>query len=150
MNLFWVLLSAHICGDVLSYSPLLSKAKRSNSFLLKTNSIARHCLVHAGFVLIVGWVAGIDGLFVAAGYIFVVHFGIDWFRIQIEPHFLNPKEFVVIDKRQFVKYLLHKKTQEGDIEVFMQKYFWTWLGVNITDQGLHLASMALFVWLVAR
>jgi hypothetical protein len=95
MKLFWVLLVAHFCGDVLFYSAHLSKAKRACTFLERFGAVARHCLIHASFILMVGWLSGIE-VFYAAAFIFGIHFGIDLLRIQVEPLFFDSDKFIII------------------------------------------------------
>ena len=145
MNLFVVLLVAHICGDVLSYSSLLSRAKRSDDIFKRNRAVIIHCLLHAIFVLLLGWLFRVEGSMIAAGYIFIVHFFIDFSRVQIEPIFFNTKKIVIINKNELVKCLLGKTEDIEGLKVFMSKYFLKWLVVNVVDQSLHLASIVVFV-----
>jgi hypothetical protein len=148
LNLFLVLVTAHVCGDVLTYSTLLARAKRSGSRFARAKAVALHCLIHAFFVLILGWLFGIKGAVVAAGYIFVVHFMIDFVRVQTELRLFDPKCFIIINKRQVLEHMLRRYGKHKEFETFMKKYFWKWGAVNILDQTLHLVSIAVFVLLV--
>jgi len=150
LNLFLVLLAAHVCGDVLTYSTILARAKRWGSRSFRAKALALHCLVHAFFVLILGWIFGVEGIVFAAGYIFFVHFGIDFVRVQTELHLFDPKYFIIINKRQVLEYMLGRYVKHKEFETFMKKYFWQWGAVNILDQTLHLVSIAVFALVVFR
>ena len=145
MNLFLVLVAAHVCGDVLTYSTFLARAKRSVSTSSRAKAVSLHCFVHAFFVLILGWLFGIKGTVVAAGYIFVVHFMIDFVRVQVEPHIFNSTDFVIVYKGQLINYVLGRRDDQRNLDRFIGKYFWKWLGMNFIDQSLHLASIVAYV-----
>jgi hypothetical protein len=146
LNLFLVLVAAHVCGDVLTYSAFLAIAKRSGNRSSRAKALALHCFVHAFFVLILGWLFGIKETVVAVGYIFVVHFMIDFVRVQVEPHIFNSTDLVIVNKSQLINYVLGRKDDQSRLDRFMGKYFWKWLMLNASDQSLHLASIVIFVW----
>jgi hypothetical protein len=150
LNLFLVLVTAHVCGDLLTYSTFLARTKRSGSRFARAKAVALHCLIHAFFVLILGWLFGIKGAVVAAVYIFTVHFMIDFVRVQVEPLFFNFSEPVIINKKQMVNYMLGKRGSHNNLDRFMNKYFWKWMMLNVSDQSLHIASIVTFVLLIGE
>mgnify|MGYP002338728343 CR=1 FL=1 len=95
MQLFLLMLAAHLCGDLLIYSPGLAQNKRSGSWGRRSLYILRHVLVHALFVWIWLWTYRPEFKIVASLYIFLVHYLIDIIRTYYEPAFIVKQDFPV-------------------------------------------------------
>ena len=55
IKLFMLMLAAHLCGDLLIYSPGLAQNKRSGSFGYRSKFILRHVIIHAILVWMWFW-----------------------------------------------------------------------------------------------
>ena len=144
MKLFLLLMAAHICGDVLIYSPKLSAAKRAEGMTKRMKATFFHCLNH--FLLIVCFLILFSYAFsfslFAAVCIAGAHFLIDITRIHIEDGIFNKKELVIIKKKDLLRYLLgHKDTE---LAPFIKRYGMKWLFLNVLDQGFHVSTILLF------
>ena len=93
---------------------------------------------------------GINRPFLAAGSIFIMHFIIDFSRVYFEQYLFKKDDFVIIDKKQLFRSAMNGFRGNSELDKFMQKYFWKWIGVNITDQSLHMVSLILCVWIITN
>lgn len=147
MQLFFLLLAAHICGDFFLYSPGMSTAKRVSDVGKRFKAVAIHCFYHALIIVFVLWIAGYGlGLIAqAAIFISILHFIVDVSRIHIEGFVFEKKDFAILKRKDVFAYLTGNKNAE--CSPFMGRYFRRWVFMNLADQGLHITIILLFLTL---
>lgn len=145
-NIIFTLYGAHLIGDVLLYVPWLSSQKRAESYARKILGTALHCFIHAALVVLLFSVFDLDQGYLAAVIIFCLHFTIDWSRVLLERQLIKPDDFVILERKKVVDWLLRKES--GETAKFMGKYFERWFVVNALDQTLHLISIFACAWLI--
>lgn len=146
LELFLLMLAAHLCGDVLIYSPGLAQNKRSGTLGYRSNFILRHVLIHALLVWIWLWQFTLSTQIAASLYILVVHFAIDIARTYYEPLLIDKQDFHVFQRKDIIQWLTGKSVNQ-DTKAFLSKYLKTWLGINLLDQSLHCVSILVFILL---
>ena len=146
MNLFLLLIAAHLCGDVLSYSRFLATLKRQDEISARIKGIALHCLIHGFFVLLWLWSVSWDLRFLAALYVYGTHFIIDFVRVPMERALIDKREFKILKRSDTLCYFLGKG--DPQTRVFMKKYLGKWTLVNGIDQSLHVLAIAVFVFVL--
>ena len=144
---FLALYAAHLCGDVLTYFPWLARAKRSEDKERKATAVLTHCLIHAGFVLLWFWLFNLPFALLAASYILLVHFTIDFCRVSFEKKLIAQGELVIFHKKEIFLWLLRR--EEGDVSRFMNNHFTKWASINIADQSMHLLAILGLVLLLS-
>ena len=143
ITIFLSLLAAHFLGDWLCYSRESSGRKRNRALGSRLKAIGWHCLKHAGWSFVcLAWLGDWRLMLYSGLYIFIIHFCIDFTRIQIEEGLFDPAEFRVLKRREVFDYLIGRRGHP--IDAFMGKYFRRWALLNIADQTAHVASLALF------
>ena len=147
MIYFIGLYTAHLCGDVLAYFPVLSRAKRENRNNQKILAIAIHCLIHSLFVLLWFRILKLDRVTYAMVYIFIIHFIIDLSRIYYEGLIIGSGKVLILKWEELVRWLI-KKEEEGHVGRFMEKNFVKWMVVNVLDQGMHFLSIAVIAYII--
>jgi len=142
IELFLRLIAAHLCGDLLSYSRLLARMKRSKRHLKKLGGLGVHCLVHALFVWL--WLWGMPWPLKAWAsiYIFATHFLIDVVRINVEPLLIDKSQFVILRRKDVFRYFMGKGEAKSD--AFLSRHFKKWSLVNAGDQLLHVSAIGIF------
>lgn len=146
LQLFLLILAAHLCGDLLIYSPGLAQNKRSGSWGRRSWYILRHVLIHALFVWIWLWTYSLELKVLASLYIFVVHYLIDISRTYYEPALIAKQDFHIFSRKDLLAWLTGRSVPD-ETQVFLKKHLRTWLGINLLDQSLHLISIFVFVLL---
>ena len=144
--MFLLLIAAHLCGDVLSYSRFLSGLKRSERLGVKIGGIGLHCFIHGLFVLVWLWPLPWGIRLWAAVYIFVTHFIIDFARTPVERALIDKRDFRILKRSDPLFYFLGKGNPET--RAFMKKYLGGWTLANVIDQSLHITAIAIFALLV--
>lgn len=144
LKLFFLILGAHLCGDVLIYSPALAGNKRSGPFLQRSKFILRHVLIHALLVWLWLWPFSFQLKLTASLYILIVHFLIDISRTYYEPILINKNDFHIFQRRDIFKWLTGKPINQ-ETKTFLAKYLKIWLSINLLDQSLHFLSILIFV-----
>jgi len=147
VNLFFLLIAAHLCGDLLVYSDNVSEAKRKGELRSRVAAIGFHCLVHACWVWVWLWPQGIERKITAGFFVFIAHFIIDFTRIYVEPRWLGRDKIKILKRREVLRWL----GGQGDNEtrIFMKTSFVPWLTINVVDQSLHLVAIIGFVYFLA-
>jgi hypothetical protein len=93
---------AHFCGDILIYSPKLSRQKWKDELLQKLQALGIHCAIHGAWVWILLWPLDSWIRIRAALYIFVVHFVVDYTRPYIQQIFITKDEFAYFERKDFL------------------------------------------------
>lgn len=145
-NIILALYGAHLIGDVLLYIPWLSNQKRAESYTRKILGTALHCFIHAILVVLLFSIFNLDQGYLAAVIIFCLHFTIDWSRVLLERRLIKPDDFLILERKKVVGWLLRKES--GETAHFMNKYFKRWFVVNALDQTLHLIAILTCAWLI--
>ncbi len=146
LRFFLLLAGAHYCGDLLSYSPKSSGRKRGGKVLLRVRALVIHCLIHVLWIWVWLWAWDSRLKIQASVFLFIAHFVIDFSRPYIEAA-LIPKEHFVIFKKKKDVLLWFKGKASKEVRDFLDVYFFRWLFVNVFDQGMHIASIAVFCWM---
>ena len=149
IQLIILLLSAHICGDFFLYSPQMSFNKRVPDVNRRLKAISIHCLYHALIILFMLWLAAYPFFFMirAALIIGITHFIIDISRIHLEGRMFDKKDFTILSRKDFFLFLAGNKNT--DCAPFMKKYLRRWVITNLTDQGLHIGIILIFIFVWA-
>jgi hypothetical protein len=149
IQLLLLLLSAHICGDFLLYSPQMSSAKRVPDFNRRLKAIAIHCLYHSLIIIFMLWIAAYPFFFMirAALIIGLMHFIIDISRIYLEGRIFDKKDFTILNRKDFFSFLAGNKNT--DCAPFMKKYLRRWVITNLIDQGSHIGIILIFIFVWA-
>lgn len=145
IQLFVLMLAAHVCGDIVLYSQMVSKSKRNGKFIQRSKFISIHVLIHAAFLWIWLWPYDFDLKVSASLYILLVHFLIDMSRTYFEQYFIDKKDVYIFSRKDIFK-LFFQRSQNKAKRKFLQKYLRTWLGINVLDQALHGASILIFIF----
>jgi hypothetical protein len=111
-------------------------------------SIGAHCLIHVVCVLLWLWPFGRQVIIWACIYVFAVHFLIDYVRTSFEMRAIPEGELRVVKRQQALLYLIGRADHETNL--FLGEYLKVWLGAAIVDQGLHAASLGVFVVALGR
>lgn len=147
-GLFFRLLAAHICGDVITYSPTISQSKRSPQNLRRTIAIVVHCFIHILFIWIWLWDVSINIKLFASIYFFIVHSIIDSMRVVVEDTLIKNEDTIIIRRKDVFYWLIGRSTLE--MKEFMNKYFIKWILINVFDQVFHFLSIFLFVYFLIK
>jgi len=137
------LLSAHVCGDALIYSRSVSGLKRADSALARVLGTFVHCVFHAVFVFLFLWHVSLHARLLACVYVFGVHFLIDFSRVFAERNLFPSQDILILSKKDVFRFLAGKAREP--VNAFFRTNLKTWVGMNLLDQGLHLASLLVFV-----
>lgn len=143
-----LLLCAQYSGDFLVYSTRLSSGKRTDDLPVRLRALFLHCLIHLGWVLVWLWFYEWQLKILAALYIFVIHFVIDFSRPYVERVVISRDEFVVTSRKDILMWFWGKS--DDRTSRFMRKFFPQWVFVNILDQGSHILSIIIFAWVVSK
>ena len=149
ITVFFLILGAHVCGDMFVYSPRIAKRKRSGSFLERSKFISGHAFIHAFFIWIWLWSYGLYLKISASIYILIVHFLIDIARTYYEQKVIDEEKFHIFQRKDIVKLAL-RKTVSQDTQCFLNQYRFSWLRINVLDQTFHFLSIFLFVLIWSR
>ncbi len=140
------LLGAHFFGDVLSNSSKLAELKRRGSSLSRVKATALHCGIHAVWVFLFTWPWGMQIMLMAGIYIGTTHFAIDLSRIFIEQNVIPEKEFIVLKRKEVLRWFLGKGNEH--VNSFMNSHFKRWFLINFFDQTSHMVVAIIFVFYV--
>jgi hypothetical protein len=146
LRFFLLLVGAHFCGDLLSYSPKSSGIKRADQSWLQIKALTLHCLIHALWVWAWIWPWESNIKIKVSFFLFAAHFIIDFIRPRIEAILIPKEKFVIFKKKKDVL-LWFKGQADKQVTDFLDAYFYRWLFVNVFDQGLHIASLIVCTWL---
>jgi hypothetical protein len=105
-----------------------------------------HCLIHAALVVLLFSIFNLAQGYLAAVIIFFLHFTIDWSRVLLEKRLIKPDDFVILERKKVLCWLLGKES--GEISHFMKKYFKRWFAVNAIDQTFHIITIFVCAWLI--
>lgn len=138
---------AHLCGDLVTYSPMVSRAKRSPNVAYKILATALHATVHGALAWV--WLWGLDpslrGLLPVG--IGVAHFLVDFSRILVEEALMGRERPYVLKRKDAIKWLTGRASFE--VDSYMREYYVRWFLINIGDQVAHLLSIIGFVALAS-
>jgi hypothetical protein len=137
------LMAAHVCGDALIYSRFVSGLKRADSAWSRVLGTFLHVLFHAAFVFLFLWHVPFRARLLACLYVFGVHFLIDIARVLAERKLYASQDIIIFSKKDVLRFLAGRAREP--VNVFFRKNMKTWVGMNLLDQGLHLASFLVFV-----
>ncbi len=149
LTLFLLMLAAHLCGDVLIYSPSMARNKRSGSFWSRSQVIFRHALIHALLIWLWLWPYPLSLKIYASVYILLVHYLLDISRTYYEEILIDKQEFHIFSRKDLWKWIRGKPLQQ-ETKAFLKKHMKVWLSINLLDQSLHLLSILVFVLVWAR
>jgi hypothetical protein len=137
------LMAAHVCGDAVIYSRFVSGLKRADSALSRVLATFLHCLFHAAFVFLFLWHVSVRARLLACVYVFGVHFLIDAARVFAERNLVPSQDILILSRKDVLRFLTGRAREP--VNAFFRKNMKTWVGMNLLDQGLHLASLLVFV-----
>ncbi|MBD3242876.1 MAG: DUF3307 domain-containing protein [Chitinivibrionales bacterium] len=133
------LVLAHLCGDLVTYSPMVSRAKRSRNPAFKILATALHAAVHGALAWV--WLWGMNATLrtvLPLGIAFA-HFSIDFTRILIENALMGRERPYVLKRKDVIKWLTGRASFE--VDSYMRQYYVRWFLLNIGDQVAHLLSI---------
>jgi hypothetical protein len=135
-NALFLLLLAHILGDVVFASYKLSVLKRSPGLLSRLSGLGAHCAVHALAAGALLFAAG-KGYFRGAFLVFLIHLAIDAARSGLERRLFGSGD-VYVKRSEFVAWISGRGNNPEKMNL---RNLRSWFAVNLLDQGLHLASL---------
>lgn len=148
VTIFLPLLAAHFCGDVLAYTPAVSKHKRDEKKVFKLFAVVLHSFIHAIFCLL--WLFGkpITVAVVASVFILLFHGIIDSFRLFFENRIIGNVDIPILTRRDIFS-LLFPHMKPVILSGFMQKFGKRWVVLNLIDQFLHIVSLITVCYLLS-
>ena len=108
IQLFLLMAAAHVCGDIILYSQIVSKSKRSGSFFKRSKFITIHVIIHVAFLWVWLWPYGFDLKVSASLYIFLAHFLIDISRTYFEQALIDKKDIYFFSRKDICKLFFQK------------------------------------------
>ncbi len=138
------LLAAHVCGDALIYSRFVSGLKRSDKASSRLLATALHCIFHALFVFLFLWYVPVRTRLAACLYVFFAHFLIDYSRVFVERKIYRPEDVIIFSKKDILRFIAG--SAKDPVNTFFGKHRKIWLGMNLLDQGMHLATLCAFAF----
>lgn len=133
---FFLLLLAHLLGDVIFPSYRLSLLKRDSRIPSRLLGIGGHAVIHACFAALLLFAGG--GLWVkGACLVFVLHFAIDFGHSRIDIALYGPGH-VFVKRSEFLRWISGKGDNPEKMNL---KNLRTWFLTLFFDQVAHLVSL---------
>lgn len=136
MNPFALLLVSHFLGDAVVTSSGLSRRKRDESLSGQVLALGLHVSIHASIAGLLLALAGMPWV-LAATWVFVLHFLIDFARCRTEIRMLGYGK-IFMSRPEIISWLFKKGKGNPGVDKGKLR---PWLLLNILDQGAHVVSL---------